>query len=562
MRSGGGHAIRHLRDEGLIPNAGSLSSQVSAFEDLTSPILTSPSKTFDWTLGTTRTRAFAGSVGGRQVVVFVAKEGPYQGRVLSAVVPDANQVTPGGVPVSRLSSAISWSGTDVVLSLFVVWATGERGEIVQPMATAQPRTTRSYELEDVDEFLGGKSASEIDLIFDAVPRRIFSLLIHAWLTAAIRAGGVVAWFGFEGSFDFQHILTADVANRDLRRRRPGLHCTGHGRPLPRKRRLGRPARRGSARLGMNCHRRAQASLAAATRTIGRQPSPTRPTTPPTTPTTTTPGSSPNTADPLGNITKTVYDADGNKWKVTDASKNQPVFNYDENNNLASVVSPTATGIATVSYAYDPANQLITTIGADGQTTSYGYDSLGRKTSIIDPIGNAARRITGHYRRAHHHPRDTTRSATWSPPHGRAPPAAVPSRARKRSTLPTNSFPPPTRTGTPPATATTPTAANCTVTDGSLQQAHQHRPGQQPHHELQLRPRQGVLHRRHHHRRPRRNSYGYDDAGNIKPAGRPPRQRHRSQPGDLHHQLQLRPRWQPAQPPPTRFSACPPLDLRR
>jgi hypothetical protein len=98
MRSGGGHAIRHLRDEGLIPNTGSLSSQVSAFEDMTSPILTSPSRTFDWTLGSTRTRAFAGSASGKQVVVFVAKQGPYQGRVLSAVVPDANQMTQWGLP--------------------------------------------------------------------------------------------------------------------------------------------------------------------------------------------------------------------------------------------------------------------------------------------------------------------------------------------------------------------------------------------------------------------------------------------------------------------------------
>lgn len=67
------------------------------FEDLTSPILTSPAKTFDWTLGNTATRAFAGEAGGRQVVVFVAKEGPYQGKVLSAVVPDAGQITQWGL---------------------------------------------------------------------------------------------------------------------------------------------------------------------------------------------------------------------------------------------------------------------------------------------------------------------------------------------------------------------------------------------------------------------------------------------------------------------------------
>jgi RHS repeat-associated protein len=97
MRSGGGHAMRHLMDEGLIPNAGSLASRAATFQDLTSPILRNPSATFNWRLGDTATRAFAGQAGGRQVVVFVAKEGPYQGRVISAVVPDASQVAQWGL---------------------------------------------------------------------------------------------------------------------------------------------------------------------------------------------------------------------------------------------------------------------------------------------------------------------------------------------------------------------------------------------------------------------------------------------------------------------------------
>jgi len=44
------------------------------------------------------TRAFAGSAGGREVVVFVAKEGKYQGKVLTAVVPDAIQIKKWGLP--------------------------------------------------------------------------------------------------------------------------------------------------------------------------------------------------------------------------------------------------------------------------------------------------------------------------------------------------------------------------------------------------------------------------------------------------------------------------------
>jgi len=103
MRSGGGHAIRHLREEGLIPDSGSLASQVRQFEELTTPILQSPSSSFDWRLGGTASRAFAGTVNGKNVVVFVATEGPFKGRVLSAVVPDANQAAQWGChdPIAR-----------------------------------------------------------------------------------------------------------------------------------------------------------------------------------------------------------------------------------------------------------------------------------------------------------------------------------------------------------------------------------------------------------------------------------------------------------------------------
>jgi hypothetical protein len=72
-------------------------SELQAFEGLTSPILRSPAASFDWRLGGTAARAFAGEAGGRQVVVFVAKEGPHQGRVLSAVVPDASQIAQWGL---------------------------------------------------------------------------------------------------------------------------------------------------------------------------------------------------------------------------------------------------------------------------------------------------------------------------------------------------------------------------------------------------------------------------------------------------------------------------------
>lgn len=77
--------------------SGSLASRAARFQELVAPILRSPAKTFDWRVGNTAARAFAGEASGSKVVVFVAKEGAYQGRVLSAIVPDAAQAAQWGL---------------------------------------------------------------------------------------------------------------------------------------------------------------------------------------------------------------------------------------------------------------------------------------------------------------------------------------------------------------------------------------------------------------------------------------------------------------------------------
>jgi hypothetical protein len=97
MNKGGGHAMRHLIKAGLIPNKGSVASQVAYFQKNFSQILTSPQKTFDWKIGGTQARAFAGRVDGKMVVLFVAKEGPYQGKVLSSVVPGPDNMAKWGL---------------------------------------------------------------------------------------------------------------------------------------------------------------------------------------------------------------------------------------------------------------------------------------------------------------------------------------------------------------------------------------------------------------------------------------------------------------------------------
>ncbi|MFI0424447.1 RHS repeat-associated core domain-containing protein [Spongiactinospora sp. 9N601] len=97
MRGGGGHAMRHLVDEGIIPNQGSVAHKAGIFQEKVSPVLRNPSKSFNWKMGGTQARAFAGKVDGRTVVVFVAKEGDYQGNVISALVPSPQNMVKWGL---------------------------------------------------------------------------------------------------------------------------------------------------------------------------------------------------------------------------------------------------------------------------------------------------------------------------------------------------------------------------------------------------------------------------------------------------------------------------------
>ncbi len=90
MRGGGGHAMRKLIAEGLIPDAGSLASRVQAMRNLLSPVLQSPTHTFSWRVGATEAMGYIGQAGGRDVFVFIATQGSYAGRVISSGVVSAS----------------------------------------------------------------------------------------------------------------------------------------------------------------------------------------------------------------------------------------------------------------------------------------------------------------------------------------------------------------------------------------------------------------------------------------------------------------------------------------
>lgn len=52
----------------------------------------------------------------------------------------------------------------------------------------------------------------MDLIYNEPPSHLAEV-VTAWLPQALAAGAKLAWFAFEGSFDFEHVLTADIADQ-------------------------------------------------------------------------------------------------------------------------------------------------------------------------------------------------------------------------------------------------------------------------------------------------------------------------------------------------------------
>ncbi len=71
---------------------------------------------------------------------------------------------------------------------------------------------RTYYMEDEDHVLGDLVVWEVDLDYATLPVDLEERLTSA-LRRLVEAGALVAWLGFEGSFDFEHILTEDVSNQ-------------------------------------------------------------------------------------------------------------------------------------------------------------------------------------------------------------------------------------------------------------------------------------------------------------------------------------------------------------
>jgi hypothetical protein len=116
----------------------------------------------------------------------------------------------GSVMRGTVEKALTWSGSQATLSLFLV--AKSKPDLKLSWESTQPIRVRSYDLEDVAGMLEGRQVFEYDAIFETVPAHLDRYLLSS-LEEAMNKGAELAWFGFEGSFDYEHLLAPEIATQ-------------------------------------------------------------------------------------------------------------------------------------------------------------------------------------------------------------------------------------------------------------------------------------------------------------------------------------------------------------
>ncbi|MEU2156534.1 hypothetical protein ABZ532_16195 [Streptomyces sp. NPDC019396] len=112
--------------------------------------------------------------------------------------------------MSRLLKALCWDDDETVISLFAAAPSAEPIDLTFDIDGCSPDRITTYHLEDVEFILNGLQVVEYDLSFVTLPAALGPYL-ESCLEQVCERGARVAWLGFEGSFDYDNLLTDSVA---------------------------------------------------------------------------------------------------------------------------------------------------------------------------------------------------------------------------------------------------------------------------------------------------------------------------------------------------------------
>ena len=99
-----------------------------------------------------------------------------------------------------------------------------------------------------------------------------------------------------------------------------------------------------------------------------------------------------TIDPLGNVTTTAYDDDGNPIEIVNPLGGTTQSTYDSNDDLLSQTVVDGQQRFTTTYTYDDLGDQTSETNAVGQTSYTTYDAFGDQTSSTDTAGQTTRWI--------------------------------------------------------------------------------------------------------------------------------------------------------------------------
>lgn len=116
--------------------------------------------------------------------------------------------------MSRVVEAICWDGVYVTLGMYTVFRQEPDSAALQFCFDAiKPiKPVKPFRLDDELQILGGRPVIHYEIRLANVPEHLEQYLGFC-LRNAFESGANCSWFGFEGSFDFEHILTTDIADQ-------------------------------------------------------------------------------------------------------------------------------------------------------------------------------------------------------------------------------------------------------------------------------------------------------------------------------------------------------------
>jgi hypothetical protein len=114
--------------------------------------------------------------------------------------------------MSGVVDALWWNGVQAVITMFVIAPSAAAPSLDVTLDEAIPGQVSYFELEDEDGMIGDFHLYSYDILFkEYLPEDLAGYLGE--LLRRGSAAGELAWLAFEGSFDFNHLLTPDIADQ-------------------------------------------------------------------------------------------------------------------------------------------------------------------------------------------------------------------------------------------------------------------------------------------------------------------------------------------------------------